>query len=134
MEVLVDHLGEVQFEITARNHKIISDQPTGSGGYDGGMTPPELMLASLGACAGYYAAQYLRTRGLSVAGIRIRVTAEKAKAPARLADFGIRVELPAPLDEHHTAGLLRAVESCLIRNTLLTLPAIHTEIAALVTA
>jgi uncharacterized OsmC-like protein len=30
------------------------------GGFDEGMTPPELMLASLSACAGFYAADYLK--------------------------------------------------------------------------
>jgi putative redox protein len=53
LEVITKHLGAVQFEIAARDHKIYSDQPIESGGFDEGMTPPELMLASLGACAGY---------------------------------------------------------------------------------
>ena len=47
MEVLVEHLGSVQFEITARQHRVVSDQPVEQGGFDEGMTPPELMLASL---------------------------------------------------------------------------------------
>jgi len=51
LEVITKHLGAVQFEISARDHKIYSDQPIESGGFDEGMTPPELMLASLGACA-----------------------------------------------------------------------------------
>lgn len=53
LEVITKHLGAVQLEIAARDHKIYSDQPIESGGFDEGMTPPELMLASLGACAGY---------------------------------------------------------------------------------
>lgn len=48
MEVRVEHLGGVQFEITARQHRIVSDQPAENGGFDEGMTPPELLLASLG--------------------------------------------------------------------------------------
>ena len=60
MEVFVQHLGAVQFEVKARRHTIISDQPVEGGGFDEGMTPPELMLAALGSCAAYYAAEYLR--------------------------------------------------------------------------
>jgi hypothetical protein len=41
MEVTVQHLGAVQFEIKARQHIIISDQPEENFGYDEGMTPPE---------------------------------------------------------------------------------------------
>jgi len=48
LEVLVDHLGEVQFEAKARGHKVFCDQPLENGGFDEGMTPPEFLLASLG--------------------------------------------------------------------------------------
>lgn len=57
MEVTVEHLGGVQFEIKARHHTIVSDQPLENFGHDEGMTPPELLLASLGSCATFYAAQ-----------------------------------------------------------------------------
>jgi len=49
MEVLVEHLGGVQFAITARHHRIACDQPEENGGFDEGMTPPELLLAFLGS-------------------------------------------------------------------------------------
>jgi hypothetical protein len=32
MEVVIEHLGAVQFEIRARAHTIVSDQPRESGG------------------------------------------------------------------------------------------------------
>ena len=60
MEVTVEHLGEVQFEIRAREHVISCDQPRENGGFDEGMTPPEFLLASLGSCAAYYAVDYLK--------------------------------------------------------------------------
>jgi putative redox protein len=89
MEVTVEHLGSVQFEIRARSHSIISDQPAENFGHDEGMTPPELLLASLGSCAGFYAAQYLRKHRLATSGTRVRVTAEKVKDPARVGNFRI---------------------------------------------
>jgi len=62
MEVEILYLGEVKFEAIARGHRVICDQPATNGGSDSGMTPPEFLLVSLGTCAGYYAAQYLKTR------------------------------------------------------------------------
>jgi putative redox protein len=47
LEVRVNHLGSVQFEVKARQHAIVCDQPAENGGHDEGMTPPELLLASL---------------------------------------------------------------------------------------
>jgi len=38
MEMSVEHLGSVQFEIKTRGHAIVSDQPLESGGFDEGMT------------------------------------------------------------------------------------------------
>ncbi len=134
MEVTVEHIGAVQFEIRARGHVIVSDQPVESGGYDEGMTPPELLLAALGSCAGYYAAQYMRKHKLGMEGTKVKVSAEKAKDPARMENFAIRVEVPVGLSEAHTAGIEEAVHHCLVHNTLLHPPKITLEVSSLVSA
>ena len=132
MEVTVEHLGAVQFEIKARQHMIPCDQPQENGGYDEGMTPPELLLASLGSCAGFYAAQYLRKYKLATEGTRVRVTAEKVKDPARMENFRIEIETPIDLSEQHRAGVERAVHHCLIHNTLLHPPQIALNVKQMV--
>lgn len=131
MDVLVEHLGVGQFEIRARGHSIVSDQPVENGGYDEGMTPPELMLASLGSCAGYYAAQYLRKNQLATEGTTVRVTAEKKKNPARMENFRIEVCVPADIEEEHKRGVEEAVHRCLIHNTLLNPPKIQLEVCCM---
>jgi uncharacterized OsmC-like protein len=125
MEVRVQHLGNVKFEAEARGHRVICDQPLDNGGANEGMTPPEFLLTSLATCAGFYAVQYLKTRGLSTEGVEVRVSAEKAAQPARVASFRIEVFTPE-LEPQHEAGVLRAVKACLIHNTLLNAPAIET--------
>jgi len=132
MEVLTQYLGAVQFEITARQHKLISDQPAENHGYDEGMTPPELLLASLGSCAAYYAVDYLKRNQLSPEATTVRVTAQKAKAPFRLDNFTIEVDVPGELDDSHLKGLEDAVHRCLIHNTLLHPPQMRVEIRAAV--
>ena len=130
MEVTVKHLDRVKFSIQSRSHTIVCDQPEDNGGDDAGMTPPELLLASLGSCAAFYAAQYLKTRNLADTGVEVSVTAEKLKSPARLGDFHIRVVCPVALTEEQTEGLMRSVHHCLIHNTLLTPPDIKVELVA----
>jgi uncharacterized OsmC-like protein len=93
------------------------------------MTPPEFLLVSLGTCAGFYAAQYLKARGLPAEGLEVKVSAEKAKLPARLGRFRIEVLAPA-LDPRHEEGVLRAVKACLVHNTLVNAPAIETVVRA----
>ncbi len=130
MEIQVEHLGGVQFEIRARQHTIASDQPAENGGFDEGMTPPELFLASLGSCAGFYAAQYLRKHKLATEGTIVRVAAEKATAPARLDNLRIALEIPCQLSRQDLEGVEEAVHHCLIHNTLLHPPKISIDVKA----
>ena len=130
MELTVTYLGGVQFEAEARGHKIYSDQPLSNNGFDEGMTPPELLLAAVGTCAGYYAAEYLNKQGLPAAGLRIRVTAQKALKPPRLARFTVTVETPGVNEAEHLAGVRLSVEKCLVKNTLAMPPEIVIEVGA----
>jgi uncharacterized OsmC-like protein len=134
MEIIVNYRGGVQFEASARGHQVLCDQPLDNGGADAGMSPPEFLLASLGTCAAFYAAQYLRARSLPADGLQVRVSAEKAMGPARLDAFHIDVRVPGLEGDKHREGVLRAAKSCLIHNTLLQPPAIqitlNTDVAA----
>jgi uncharacterized OsmC-like protein len=91
------------------------------------MTPSEFLLAALGTCAGYYAAEYLKTRDIAADGLAVRVEAEKAANPARLSSFHIDVTTPQ-LDARHQEGVLRAVKKYLIHNTLLHPPFITVSV------
>lgn len=129
MEVTAGFLGDQRFEVLARGHRVICDQPVENGGSDSGMTPPEFLLASLASCAAYYAAEYLKARKLPTADLKVRVSAEKAQQPARLASFRIEVTAPG-LDGRHQAGVLRAAKACLIHNTLLNPPSVEVVVNA----
>lgn len=129
MEATVSYLDGVKFNVAVRGHNVVCDQPVENRGDDAGISPPEFLLASLATCAGYYALEYLRTRSLPTGGLNVRVNAEKLKQPARLGNFRIEVET-APLEARHEEGVLRAVKSCLIHNTLLHAPAIEVTVNA----
>jgi len=129
MEVKITHLDRTRFSIQSRSHTILCDQPAENGGDDSGMTPPELLLASLGSCAAFYAAQYLKSRNLAETGVEVTVTAEKLKQPARLGNFNVQVVYPVALTQEQTEGLMRSVHHCLVHNTLLAPPDIKIELA-----
>jgi putative redox protein len=131
MEITVEHLGAVQFEIKTRGHSIVCDQPVEQGGFNEGMTPPELLLASLGSCAAFYAAHYLRKHKLATEGTRVRVTCDKVKDPVpRMTNFVIDVDSPIELSPEHRQGMHEAVERCLVHNTLLHPPQISIKLEA----
>lgn len=85
MEVRITQVEGVKFSRRLRTHRLTCDQPQENRGTDSGMTPPEFLLASLGACAVFYAAEYLRTRNLATgSGVSVSVAAEKLKGPGTI--------------------------------------------------
>jgi uncharacterized OsmC-like protein len=135
MEITVEHLGSVQFEIKTRGHSVVSDQPVAEGGFDEGMTPPELLLASLGSCAAFYSAQYLRKHKLATEGTRVYVSCEKVRDPIpRMTNFVVDVAAPVELTEGQEKGLHEAVEQCLVHNTLLRPPKITIKVGTAILA
>jgi putative redox protein len=129
MQVNIRPAKNLQFLATARGHEILSDQPLDNGGDDAGMTPPEWFLASLGSCVGFYAVKYLQTRGLDTAELSIDTSAQKtADNPIRMDNIEVRLSLPIELSDHHRQGLQKAVDACIIHNTLMHPPNITTQI------
>lgn len=133
MDVKVTYKNGLQYEAEARGHKVICDQPLDAGGADAGMTPPEFLLASLGTCVMYYAANYLRLHQIPADGMTVSVQAGKAANPARLSTFTIDVEVPAA-GQRHIEGARRAAEKCLIKNTLANHPQIDMRVHAIAVA
>lgn len=128
MQVKVEQLENVKFVVHARHHSLICDQPVENGGTDEGLTPPEFLLSSLGSCALFYAVQYLKARNLATEGVEAVINAEKLNHPTRLGNFNIDVHCPVSLSEEQQVGLVRSVHSCLVHNTLMSVPEISIEL------
>jgi len=118
MRVDTKHMGDVQFCMSTRGHEMYSDQPESNHGYDEAMTPPEIFLGALGACAAYYAVEYLKRNKLPYEGTRVETSAEKEKNPARLGEITFRVVTPSGLSAEHAKGVEAAVDRCILHNTL----------------
>jgi putative redox protein len=129
MDVKVRSLGGKKFEMLARGHQVLSDQPIDDDGADSAMTPPELFLSALGACSAYYAAEYLRARGLPDEGLEIHVAGETGDQPVRI--VSLRIEVIAPgLTQRHRDGILRAVDACILKHTLNKPPVMEVKVVA----
>jgi uncharacterized OsmC-like protein len=129
MEIKARYLGGKKFAMTARGHQVLSDQPVDNEGADSAMTPPELFLSALGACAAYYAAEYLQARGLPDDELEIHVSGEKGDRPARIVSLRFEVFVPG-LNRRHRDGVLRAVDACLLKHTLNKPPHMEVTLAS----
>lgn len=81
------------------------------------MTPPELLPASLGSCAGYYAATYLGKHKLATEGTGVRVTCEPVKDPVALpSNFIAEVDAPVELTGKHLKDFARPWSTALFQH------------------
>ena len=126
MKFEIESIGRVGSKVTIGGHELVFDQPARvPGGEDRGPSPLDVMAASVGACAHYFAAAYLHARGIAPAGLTVEVTAEKERVPApRIGRLEIRAQAPAGLTERHLAGIERAIKSCPAYGSLLNPPAV----------
>src|SRR5512134_1198909 len=93
-------------------------------------SPPVLFLGSLAACAGVFAFDYLKTRGLPHDGLRVTAEAGHVEGPRRLSDVNIRVILSSPVEDRHIAPLRRCVDLCTLKNSLTHPPTVIAEVLA----
>ena len=128
MNTYIRYTGGSRFESLIRGHRIVTDQPAVNGGKDAGPTPPELLLASLGTCAGHYAAEYLKERGLSPEGLTLQVFADSGATPVHLKFFRVQLTIP-DLNRKEREGLIRAVKSGLVHTPLRMSPVIDIEVS-----
>jgi putative redox protein len=98
LKISLQHTGGARFTAEARHHRVVLDQPAEDGATDQGMSPAELLLASLGGCVGQYVAQYLSTRKLPDQGLSIVVSAQPSARPLRLGAFQVEVVVPGLSD------------------------------------
>jgi len=108
----------VKFQAECRNHKVTTDQPIEDGGSDAGMSPVELLIASLGTCIGYYVSLFCQRRRVSAAGLKVELDWQFAENPHRIGSIEVRITLANKLDEKDRAGLLRMARGCTVHNTL----------------
>lgn len=126
--MLVKYEGGLKFTAEARGHKIAVDQPEAAGGADQGMTPPELLAASLGSCIGVYIVEYCHRARINCEGMTIDVAWEKASDPARIGRMRAIVDIPEGIPETRRSAVRRVAEKCLIHQTLHGRPDITIEL------
>jgi putative redox protein len=130
MKLIVESAGAVASRVKFGAHELVFDQPPAvPGGEDRGPSPLDVMAASVGACAHYFAAAFLHARRLSVEGLRVEVEAEKAREPRpRWGRISMRVILPASVPEQYLSPIERAVRNCPAYGTLVDPPELELTI------
>ena len=107
-------------------YEIPTDQPVDAGGEGSAPSPYQLFVASIGACAGFFALSFFQKRGLATDGLR--VTTRTGNVDGTLGRVMIDVALPAGFPEKYRDALLRSIEQCSVKRAILAQPAFEVRV------
>lgn len=104
-------------EIQAGTHTIIADEPEELGGKNEGVSPDELLAASLAACTSITLRMYLDRKGWSVRSIIVDVDIQR-DAKNNSSEFIRTIRVEGELDEKQQQRIVYIANACPIHKTL----------------
>ena len=98
---------------------IKTDQPKEIGGDASAPDPFTLFLSSIGTCAGYYALKFCQTRNILMEGIELNLSNDFNQEKKRAENIKINFTLPESFPKKYHKALLKSVDQCTVKNTIL---------------
>jgi len=110
--------GNKKVNASFHGFEIRTDQPAAAGGEGSAPTPFDLFLASLGTCAGIFAAGFLQSRKLSTEGFKIDMSFDWDEEAHLIRKVGMKVTLPENFPPQYKAALIKSMELCTVKRHL----------------
>ena len=129
MDIEVTFPGGKRVDAKVGEFLVQTDQPVDLGGAGSAIAPFEMFLASLATCAGIYALGFCQARKLPTEGLKLTQHYElnpETKLPSKVS---ITLQLPDGFPEMYRGAIVRAVEGCKVKKTVMSQPVF--EVAAL---
>lgn len=111
-----------RIDVDFKGFRIKTDQPVRDGGEGTAPSPFDLFLASLAACAGYYALAFCRERKIPAEGLAVTMTTERGEVSKMIDKVAIAVDLPAGFPEKYKFAMAKAVDHCTVKAHILRAP------------
>jgi len=111
-----------RIDVDYKGFTVKTDQPVRDGGDGTAPAPFDYFLASLAACAGYYALAFCKERKIPVEGLAMTMTAEKGEASRLIEKITINVDLPPGFPEKYRVAVVKAIDHCTVKANILQAP------------
>ncbi len=123
-KVEIENSGDYSFNVKSKDYQFVVDTK------GKGMTPPDTLLASLGACVGVYMRKYFEGAKIASSHFKVSVEGDLGKeAPYVFRVISVKIDLEGLLlDERRKKALLDFIKNCPIHNTLKANPMIEISI------
>jgi putative redox protein len=121
-ELKVVFAGNYRIDVEYKGFTVKTDQPVRDGGEGTASSPFDLFLASIAACAGYYALAFCKERQLSTEGLAVTMTTERGEVSKMIDKIRIEVVTPAAFPEKYRFALVKAVDHCTVKAHMMRAP------------
>ena len=119
-------LQNFETEITNGKHTLLADEPHKLGGNDAGLTPRELLHASLASCSAITMRMYGNRKGWELGGIYVDI--EKVLGEDDQTSLLKKISFDAELDQKQKERLKTIASKCPVHKLLTEVIDIETEI------
>jgi len=104
-----------KIDVEYKGFTVKTDQPVHDGGDGTAPSPFDYFLASLAACAGYYALAFCKERKIPTGGLGVTMTTERGEMSKMIDKISITVDLPAGFPDKYRSALVKAVDHCTVK-------------------
>jgi putative redox protein len=122
-EIKVTFPGGLRVDTEYKGFVIKTDQPIRYGGGGTAPAPFDLFLASIAACAGFYAVAFCRERKISADNAGVVMRMEKDPVSKLIGKITLEVRLPADFPEKYKRAIVKAVDTCTVKLNIIKAPA-----------
>ena len=106
-----------------------TDQYPDQGGEGSAPEPFELFLASLGTCAGIYALDFCRTRGIPTGEMSNSMKCSFDDATHKCAKIELDLTVPGDFPGHYMKAVARSMDLCSVKKHIMDPPVIDLKVS-----
>jgi putative redox protein len=117
MKATATRTGTYKHVVQVRQHRLLADEPSDTGGDDAAPSPQELLAASLASCTAVTMEMYAQRKGWDLGGVVVEAeyTPAERGCPTR---FSLTLRLPSGLTEEQVERLRVIAAKCPVHRTL----------------
>ena len=108
--------------VAYRGHTIETDQPKGVGGDGSAPAPFDLLLASIGSCAGFYVQTFCRRREIPLDAVKMTLNTETDPSTGLAGKITVSIETDSRFPAKYHEAPHKVVDPCIVKKQFMAAP------------
>jgi len=122
MQMEVVFPGNKKVNAIYKGFTVETDQPRDEGGDGSAPEPFDLLLASIGTCAGVYVVYFCEERGIDTTGIKMTLQFERNEKKHLVEEVRIHIDLPPGFPPKYKTAVVKTAGLCTVKRNILNPP------------